>query len=235
MSPTPAGNQPAFKPPWIDPKESLHYKEMYRDLSHSVTGLKLDVSGLAASLTGLKTDITVAALGLTLVKADLTLIKMDEKGITIRGKQWATFRWADEKKNLENRIERAEKKTVKRQQELDDEVEKLKRLKGNIDDKRTEAGATRDKAKLYEIRSDLSDLMAEAGRIEKRINTKLAKVSKAGSLQQTLDKIKKDEKTAEETRKKVVEDAERTREELKGLTRQMRSTQESVRNLARHI
>lgn len=235
MSQNPANNKPVLQPPWIDPKESLHYKEMYRDLSHSVAGMKLDISGLAASITGLKTDLTIAALGLTLVKADLTLIKMDEKGITIRGKQWATFPWADEKKHLENRIEREEKKSDKRQRELEKEVDKLQRIKGEINDKRTEAGTTQDRAKLFKIRTELSGLVAEAERTEKKIRAKLDKVSKAGSLQQTLDQIKKDEKSAEEARKKVVTDAAKTRQEMRALMGEVRSVQNVVRNLARNL
>lgn len=212
-------------PPWIDPKEALRYKEMYRDLSHSV-------NAIATSLTGLKFDITAIALGLTLVKADFTLLKVDEKGVTLRGKQIATFRWADQKKHLENRIERAERKGEKDRKKLADDVKELERVKKLVAEKSQAAKNSKDKTFVYETRAELSKLMRDAERIEKRIREKVSKLSRSNSLQVKLDRIKESEKEAEKSRKKVAEDARKTRAEMNALLREMRSVQSGLRSFS---
>ncbi|MCP9944991.1 hypothetical protein LUX12_09680 [Streptomyces somaliensis] len=57
---------------------------------------------------------------------DFTVLKMDEKGVTFRGKQLATFKGADEKKHLENRITRVEEKEDKLPRKLEAHVRKLR-------------------------------------------------------------------------------------------------------------
>ncbi|MEV3992046.1 hypothetical protein AB0J57_24345 [Streptomyces sp. NPDC049837] len=212
-------------PPWIDPKEALRYKEMYRDLSHSV-------NAVATSLAGLKFDVTAIALGLTVVKADFTLFKVDEKGMTFRGKQIATFPWADQKKHLENRIEQAERTEKRKLEALNKEVEKLKAIRQRVDEKNTEARASKDKSVVYETRAELSKLMRDAERTEKRIRDKVAELSKTNALQTKLNRIKEMEKEAEKARKNLAADARKTRTEMNGLVREMRTVQNGLRNLS---
>ncbi|MEU7280433.1 hypothetical protein AB0A69_16840 [Streptomyces sp. NPDC045431] len=212
-------------PPWIDPNESLRYKEMYRELSHTV-------NGLATSLAVIKFDVTALALGLTVVKADFTLFKVDEKGMTFRGKQIATFPWADQKKHLENRIEQAERTEHRKLKALNEEVEKLKAIRQRVDEKNTEARASKDKTVVYETRAELSKLMRDAERTEKRIREKVAELGKTNALQMKLNRIKEMEKKAEEARKNVATDARKTRSEMNGLIREMRSVQNGLRNLS---
>ncbi|MET9429872.1 MULTISPECIES: hypothetical protein [unclassified Streptomyces] len=219
-------NEPLIgAPPWIDPKEALRYKEMYRDLSHSV-------NAVATSLAGLKFDVTAIALGLTVVKADFTLFKVDEKGMTFRGKQIATFPWADQKKHLENRIEQAERTEKKKLEKLNEDVEKLKAIRKSVDEKNTEARASKDKTVVYETRAELSKLMREAERTEKRIREKVAKLGQTNALQMKLNRIKEMEKKAEEARKNLSADSRKTRTEMSGLMREMRSVQNGLRNLS---
>lgn len=224
----PAPNEGKFTPPWIDPKESLYYKEMYRDLSHQV-------NGIATSLTALKFDITAIALGLTLVKADFTLLKVDEKGVTLRGKQLATFKWADEKKHLENRIERMEKKESKLQKKLEDDIKKLKETRDTIKEKADAAQGSGDKAFVYRTRMEIGQLMAEVQRAEKDIERRVAKISRSGDLQEKLDGIKAKEKEAEESRKNVAVEARKTKTDMAALTRELEATQRSLRALSNRL
>ncbi|MFJ2738059.1 hypothetical protein ACIO3O_00145 [Streptomyces sp. NPDC087440] len=53
---TQPGNEPWIRPPWIGAQDSEHYKEIYRDISHSVNLVKLHVAALSSSLTAFKTE-----------------------------------------------------------------------------------------------------------------------------------------------------------------------------------
>ncbi|OEJ25555.1 hypothetical protein AR457_14845 [Streptomyces agglomeratus] len=222
------------QPPWIDPKESLHYKEVYRDIAHSVALLKLDVTALSSSFTGLKFDITAIALGLTLVKADFTLIKMDEKGITLAGKQKVTFPWADQKKRLEERIDNERDRNAKRSQEIRNELKRIEKLKEGITEKKAEANAAHksgEKAELFRIRSEIGKLTTDIDKAEATVRKKVREIGRISGVQAKLDKLERDKKQAKISQEEIVKAARLSRDSLAGLSKEMRSTRREMANL----
>ncbi|MDJ0465191.1 hypothetical protein [Streptomyces sp. H27-C3] len=236
--PAPGGNDPQWQPSWIDPKESLHYKEVYRDISHSVALLKIDVTALSNSFTGLKFDMTAIALGLTLVKADFTLAKVDEKGITIGGKQWITFPWVDQKKRLEERLDRQDSKIDKRAAKIQSELDRIGRLKEGIADKKAEAREAHksgNKTDVFRLRTEVGRLITGVEKAEGVVRKKVREINRISEIQAKLDSLDRAKKQAVVDRKNIVEAARDSRKSLTGLSREMRSTRSEMANLGSSI
>ncbi|MFZ3569614.1 hypothetical protein ACOKM5_21640 [Streptomyces sp. BH097] len=226
MSGPKAGPDDAWVHPfWLNKQEIEHQKSLYRDLSHTVNLLKFDLAAVAT--------------GLTLIKADFTLFKVDEKGITLRGKQLATFPWADKKKSLEERIEMYHKGNLKRQEKIDRQIAKLTTTRDAALGKESSAKGSTDKSAVFRIRTEMSGLDAKANRIDSKVKlltTVLSnRTTRVNKLQVKLDALKKKEEEAKTARRAVKDQTTAANKELTKMRREIRTAQRSVADFSRQL
>ncbi|WP_200303743.1 hypothetical protein [Streptomyces adelaidensis] len=169
-------------PTYFTKDEALYTKKMIIGLSHSVTGIKGDIEVIKGSLTGL-------AVGVTLLKADFTLVKLDEKGMTVFGRQKYTWPWVDQKKSLEEKIQRAQEKSLKSDESIQEKLTKLRLKIESLDAKRSQvsqltaqARNSPDRAGLerqaHSLQGDIGMERYEAQKIRKEIDKEIEKISK---------------------------------------------------------
>ncbi len=236
QTPVPAPKEEAWVQPfWINKKDIEHQKALYRDLQHSVTLIKYELGGLA--------------LGLTFVKADFTLLKADEKGITLRGRQVVTFPWADQKKSLQERIDRVNKKVSEDQEAINKKVARLESIKGRVEQRIGEAREARDQAgpggradaakKVMKIRFDIADDVHRADVLAKKVDRQVAKITdhskKLDKLSTKLEAVTAKEKALKEAGEKAKENAAAAKTALGQLNTKLRTTQREVIGVSRAL
>lgn len=235
-APAPAAKEEAWvRPFWINKKDIEHQKTLYRDLQHSVTLLKYELGGLA--------------LGLTLVKADFTILKADEKGITLRGRQLVTFPWADQKKSLQERIDRLQAKVQEDQQSINNKVSRLETMKEGAEGGRDRARELREGAgsggradaarQVMKIRVDIAEDVHRAAALEKKVDrqvTKIdARVRTLSKLDARMELIKKKEEELKKAGAEAKKNAEAAQTSLKQLRTDLRTTQSQVVGVSRAL
>ncbi|MGW7056814.1 hypothetical protein [Streptomyces sp. NPDC054887] len=237
-TPTPASapkEEAWIRPFWINKNDIEHQKELYRDLQHSVTLIKYELGGLA--------------LGMTLVKADFSILKADEKGITLRGRQLVTFPWADKKKSLEERIKRVNKKISDDQDSINKRITRLENMKEKAEQGRGEAREARNQAgpggradaakEVMNIRFKIAEDVHRAAAIEKKVDRQVAKIEgrseKLDKLSGKLKTITEKEKDLKVAGEKAKENAEAARTALSRLHTKLKSTQDEVIRVSRAL
>ncbi|MGW0547041.1 hypothetical protein [Streptomyces altiplanensis] len=219
-TPAPAPKEEAWvRPFWMNKNDIEHQKALYRDLQHSVTLIKYELGGLA--------------LGLTFVKADFTLLKADEKGITLRGRQVVTFPWADQKKSLQERIDRVNKKVSEDQEAINKKVARLESIKGRVEEGGDSARELRDQAgsggranaaqKVMDIRFANGQDLRRVEAIEKKVDRKVAKIKGRAEKLTKLEARMKVIKDKEEALKKAGEEANKNARAAKTAVGQLHS------------
>lgn len=103
---------------WIEKSEYKRAQEKAFGASSTITGIKGD-------LTLMKGEIAGLALGMTAVKVDFTLLKVDEKGVSWRGRQLVGFKFADEAKSFQAAMERKQRKLGRAQQKIQRRLDKF--------------------------------------------------------------------------------------------------------------
>ncbi|MFI2370553.1 hypothetical protein [Streptomyces sp. NPDC018833] len=107
-------------PPWIDhQKDYTETKKMAVNLSTTVSGIKGDITLMKVEMAGL------FALSVGLFKIDYTWFKLDDKGITINGRQRFGWPWADKAKHFQLRVERRQRALFDDQKGLKKKLERL--------------------------------------------------------------------------------------------------------------
>ncbi|GGR74839.1 MULTISPECIES: hypothetical protein [Streptomyces] len=235
-APTPEAKEEAWiRPFWINKKDIEHQKELYRDLQHSVTLIKYELGGLA--------------LGLTLVKADFTILKADEKGITLRGRQLVTFPWADPKKSLQERIDRLQAKVQEDQQSINNKVSRLETMKKDAEGGRDKArdlregtgsGGRADAArKVMQIRFDIANDVHRATALEKKVDRQVTKietrVQALSKLDARMELIKKKEEELKKAGAEANKNAQAAQTSVKQLGTNLRATQRQVVDVSRAL
>jgi DNA repair exonuclease SbcCD ATPase subunit len=222
-------------------------------VSVSLTGLKADMTAMAGSFTGVKADMTLFAAGMTLMKADVTGLKVDEKGVSVLGRQVAAWRKADKAKMYEERIARLEKKLTqglekevgkKGRIELDNdpEVEPLKkkaeRLVRDYEEKLKAIGDATGKKQQSKARAAANNIKNQLDRTVEQLKQKAEKAE--AEIDQKLKGKKL--KDIEEKLKKVKElkaDSEKAGKEAIGNLRSIRTeaekTEKAMKELAKEF
>ncbi|MGX1669766.1 hypothetical protein [Streptomyces sp. NPDC055400] len=103
---------------WIDKADYERTKSKAYAASTTATGIKSDITLLKAELTG----FTALSIG-------YSLFKIDEKGISYRGKMLYAAKYADMAKHLQVKTERLEEKTIKDHAKLETQVSQLAELR----------------------------------------------------------------------------------------------------------
>ncbi|MFD3789064.1 hypothetical protein [Streptomyces cyaneofuscatus] len=235
-TPAPASKEEAWiRPFWINKKDIEHQKELYRDLQHSVTLIKYELGGVA--------------LGLTLVKADFAILKADEKGITLRGRQLVTFPWADSKKALQERIDRVHKKVSEDQKSINDKVARLEAITRKVEgggDRARElldgsgpGGRANATQHVMRIRFDIAQDVHRAAAIEKKVDGQVAKVEaraeKLAKLDARMKVITDKEKSLKKAGAEANRNATAAKTALSQLSTSLRATQSQVRSVSRQL
>ncbi|WP_141662846.1 hypothetical protein [Streptomyces sp. Wb2n-11] len=235
-TPAPAPKEEAWvRPFWMNKNDIEHQKALYRDLQHSVTLIKYELGGLA--------------LGLTFVKADFTLLKADEKGITLRGRQVVTFPWADQKKSLQERIDRVNKKVSEDQEVINKKIDRLESIKGRVEEGGGNARELRDQAgsggranaarKVMDIRFAMGREVHRAEMLEKKVDRKVAKIEgraeKLTKLEARMEVIKKEEEDLKKAGREANENARAAKTAVGQLRSDLRSTLSQVVGISRAL
>ncbi|MFI7238084.1 hypothetical protein [Streptomyces cyaneofuscatus] len=235
-APAPAAKEEAWiRPFWINKKDIEHQKELYRDLHHSVTLIKYELGGLA--------------LGATLIKADFTLLKADEKGITLRGRQLVTFPWADRKKSLQERIDRLNAKVQEDQQSINNKVSRLETMQQEVEGGRDRARELREGAgsggradaarQVMAIRFDIAKNVHRAAALEKKVDRQVTKIeTRARSLSKLDDRMKvitDKEAALKKAGAEANKNAQAAQTSLKQLSTNLRATQSQVVGVSRAL
>lgn len=115
---------------FYDPKDINQLKTSITGFSHSITAAKVDIDGL-------KVGLAAVAATAQLIKFDMSLIKIDEKGITVRGIEKHSWSWitADKQEKDKKKADELEAKLTKREEAQAKEFDgKLgKKLDGPVD------------------------------------------------------------------------------------------------------
>ncbi|MFJ1597744.1 hypothetical protein [Streptomyces sp. NPDC088261] len=200
----PGGNDPWVKPPWID--DAVNYKEMYRDINQSINLMKLELVAFSA--------------GLTLVKLDYSLFKADEKGFSFRGKQIFTYPWSDQKKYLEEKIERNHRRNERDLKKIEDQLAKARTAQG------PGAGGRRDM-------SSAANALSRVERIEKTIAARLTVIeTRAKKVHEIQEKTKKRKEELDKSRAELVQNAKKVKEASNEITAATRQALRSLNTLS---
>lgn len=103
---------------WVSKKDYERAKEKAFAFSSTITAVKADITLLKAEFSGL----ALLSVGANFAKFDFSLLKVDEKGVTWRGKQIYATKWADEAKHYQVRLERAQEQAA---EELGGRIKRL--------------------------------------------------------------------------------------------------------------
>ncbi|MER5887320.1 hypothetical protein ABT160_26175 [Streptomyces sp. NPDC001941] len=128
-APTPPSPRNAFETwvvkhlTWADPADYQRTKEAAYGWTSSFTAMKTDMTLLKAELSGL----AAFSIGASLIKIDYTWFKMDEKGITINGRQRHGWPWADPAKAANLKAESSVRKLMDQQEKINSAVARLQR------------------------------------------------------------------------------------------------------------
>ncbi|MEU3610911.1 hypothetical protein ABZ725_01160 [Streptomyces sp. NPDC006872] len=128
---------------WIEASEYKRAREVAFGVTSTITGLKGDVTGMQFALNIMKAEIAGLAIGVTAVKFDYTFFKVDEKGISWRGRQLVGWKYADAAKSFSAKIERNQRALGKAQKKLETKLDRFEKSQA----KRKEALTDRDAAK----------------------------------------------------------------------------------------
>ncbi|TQE15195.1 hypothetical protein Sipo8835_46260 [Streptomyces ipomoeae] len=179
------GDDPAKVGPYntyFTQDEAFWLKKTAIGLSHSVTLIKGDVEFIKGSLTAL-------AVGVTAIKADFTLVKMDEKGMTVFGRQKFTWPWVGEKKRIEERLQRAQDKALKKEEEVKNKLTELRTKLDSMQQKRNQVGqltraagnspdGDRLRQEAFSLRAEIGKEKAKAQKLRDDIEEELEKINK---------------------------------------------------------
>ncbi|MFF7469377.1 hypothetical protein [Streptomyces sp. NPDC008092] len=95
---------------WISKNDWERAKEKAYTFSSSITAIKYDMTLLKAELAG----VAAFSAGAGLVKLDYTFLKVDEKGISWRGRQIYATKFADEVKHHQTQLDRKQLEFAKK-------------------------------------------------------------------------------------------------------------------------
>ncbi|MDX2708475.1 hypothetical protein PV350_37340 [Streptomyces sp. PA03-6a] len=97
-------------------KETEGIKKALTGISLTTTGISHSMTGIKGDVEGLKAAVAVVAATAQLFKVDYSFVKIDEKGLSVRGVQKITF----------GNVKAAEQaKDEKKQRELDDRLRRM--------------------------------------------------------------------------------------------------------------
>lgn len=115
---------------WIGKKDYERAKEKAFGFSSTVAAIKADVTLIKAEISGL----ALFSAGASVTKFDYSLLKVDEKGVTWRGRQIYATKQADEVKHFQTKLDRSQLK-------FQEEVEKLKAAQSSWQESKKELEA----------------------------------------------------------------------------------------------
>ncbi|MEU6928572.1 hypothetical protein [Streptomyces sp. NPDC046385] len=124
---------------WIDPADYKRTKEAAFGWTSTATAIKTDLSLIKAELAGL----SVFSIGASVIKFDYTWFKMDEKGVTINGRQRVGWPWADPAKAANLKAENRFRKLDKKQQDLKDAIKRLETARTDAPQRRADMDQAR--------------------------------------------------------------------------------------------
>ncbi|MFF8598687.1 hypothetical protein ACF065_07225 [Streptomyces sp. NPDC015232] len=130
--------------PWISEADYKSTKEAAFGATSTVTGMKADMTFIKAELAGL----AVFSAGASVFKFDYTWFKMDEKGVTINGRQRYGWPWADKAKHYNLKAENSFRALKADQEDIRNKLRDLTSA-------RTEAA--RRNAELDQARDDMNN------------------------------------------------------------------------------
>jgi DNA repair exonuclease SbcCD ATPase subunit len=212
------------------------------------------LTGLQTSITQAKAEFAVMSLGLTLLKADITAVKLDEKGVTVFGRQVKAWRKADKAKMYDERIARLEKKLTaglekkegKRGRiELDEEdpevkplKEKAERLVKEYEAKLKAVGEATGKKQQSKARAaanniknqldrTVEQLKQKAEKAEAEIDRKL-KGTKLKDIEQKLKEVKELKEKSEKAGKDAISN-------LRSIRTEAEKTENAMKELAKEF
>ncbi|MEU9702812.1 hypothetical protein [Streptomyces sp. NPDC047981] len=113
--------------PWINEADYQATKEMAFGWTSTVTAVKGDITLMKVEMAGL------FALSLGLAKIDYTWLKLDDKGLTINGRQRLGWPWADKAKHFQLRVENHQRALFDEQKGLKKKLERLTTRQGELD------------------------------------------------------------------------------------------------------
>ncbi|MFG2770461.1 hypothetical protein [Streptomyces sp. NPDC048350] len=143
---TPQQSGSLWYAPWINEADYKSTKEAAFGWTSTVTAVKADITLIKAEISGL----AVFSLGASIFKFDYTWFKMDEKGVTINGRQRYGWPWADQAKHFNVKAEQQNRRLVAEQKDIKEQLRRLTAAQDRATDRRDElarAGTTRDDAR----------------------------------------------------------------------------------------
>ncbi|MFG2872272.1 hypothetical protein [Streptomyces sp. NPDC048338] len=191
-------------PSWIDQKDYSETKKTAVGASSSVTAIKGDITLIKAELAGL----AVFSLGASVIKFDYTWFKMDEKGVTINGRQRIGWPWADPAKSANLKAENRFRALEKKQGDL-------KAALARLDTARTDVSATRTAQSQAETDMENARRQYRSDRSAASLQAFFEAEKKFKQAKKLADKAKKELEKAEKEAKKLEERASKRFQDAK--------------------
>ncbi|MFI9580440.1 hypothetical protein ACIHCQ_00980 [Streptomyces sp. NPDC052236] len=197
----------AFKQLFVEKTQHATLVKKVNDLNFTVDYIKIGLAGVA--------------LGITAVKIDFTLFKVDEKGISLFGKTFRTWPWAEEgggkfwrKFATKKEVQKFDTKTA-RNEAVDAFLKKLK----NYDTKTERTKAVHELRRSLREFDKKKDRVAAIQQLERKTARRISQLKtqtggKAG--QPDVDKLKTDLVQVEKQISSVNNGLRKLREELGG-------------------
>ncbi|MFE7413576.1 hypothetical protein [Streptomyces laurentii] len=193
-------------PPWIDAqKDYEETKKKAIATSSTVSGIKGDITLLKAEFAGL----AVLSIGLSAVKFDYTFFKMDEKGITINGRQRIGWPWADKAKHFALKAEKNNRALADQQKAIKKLEERLTSAKSDASGARMTRGQARTDLRNARNRNNANP-SPRTERALRRADENFKKAKKAAQKAESeLDKANKRARKLSESASKHFKNAKR--------------------------
>ncbi|MFF5975763.1 hypothetical protein ACFY7C_30080 [Streptomyces sp. NPDC012769] len=184
-------------PPWVAlAKQYDETKVVVSNLSSTISGIKGDITLMKFEMAGL----FAASVGL--FKVDYTWFKIDDKGITINGRQRLGWPWADKAKAFQVRVEN-------KQRDLYAKQNRLKRKLTRLTDRQDELTRAQARLRHQESAQRAAQDRLDAGRgSQAAVDRHAAKVKETrdqiADLQKKLDRAKKSARRTSKSAAKLV-------------------------------
>ncbi|MFF2570179.1 hypothetical protein [Streptomyces sp. NPDC058084] len=191
--------------PWISESDYKSTKEAAFGATSTVTGMKGDITLIKAELAGL----AVFSAGASIFKFDYTWFKMDEKGVTINGRQRYGWPWADKAKHFNLKAEKQFRLLTDEQKDIKEKLRRLSTARDNATQARDTAGqaqADMEAARRNYRSAGTADSLEAFYAAEKKYKKAKKLADKA---QKELDKAEREAKKLSESASKRFKDAKK--------------------------